>query len=92
MERSKSEWAKYWSDLGFSVIPVNYVKPDGSCSCSRGQDCESPGKHPAPPRWKKYQERKAEADTLEMWFDGQYRDYNIGVVTGKVRTMYLWSM
>ena len=84
MERSKIEWAKYWSDLGFSVIPVHYVKPDGSCSCSRGADCESPGKHPAPARWKKYQERKADADTLEMWFGGQYKDYNIGVVTGKV--------
>ena len=81
---TKLDWALWWAEQGFSVVPVHYVKPDGSCSCSQGKDCSSPGKHPAPSRWTRYQKVCADADTLTCWFDGQYRDYNIGVVTGKV--------
>lgn len=81
---TKFEWAKYWYDLGFSVVPVHYVKPDGSCSCPLGKNCPSPGKHPAPSRWKNYQDKRADIDTLEMWFDGRFRDYNMGVVTGSI--------
>ena len=84
MEKTKTEWAKFWADKGFSVVPVHYVKPDGSCSCSQGAACPSPWKHPAPSRWKKYQEAKADEHTLEMWFDGRFKDYNLGVVTGKI--------
>ena len=83
-EKTKTEWAKFWSGMGFSVVPVHYVKKDGSCSCRMGKDCPSPGKHPAPNRWKAYQERKADEHTLEMWFDGRFKDYNLGVVTGKI--------
>jgi len=82
-EQSKTEWAKFWFEKGFSVIPVHYVK-DGVCSCKMGKDCPSPGKHPAPSRWKMYQEKKADTHTLEMWFDGRFADYNLGVVTGKI--------
>lgn len=81
---TKLDWALMWAAHGFSVVPVHYVKPDGSCSCSQGKDCTSPGKHPAPSRWLRYQKVRADTDTLTCWFDGQYRDYNIGVVTGKV--------
>ena len=31
---NKVKWAKHWHDRGFSVVPVHYVKTDGSCSCS----------------------------------------------------------
>lgn len=81
---NKLQWAKFWADKGFSVVPVHYVKDDGSCSCSRGSECESPGKHPAPSRWKKYQEERADVDQLEMWFEGRFKDHNIGVVTGAI--------
>lgn len=81
---TKLDWANWWSKLGFSVVPVHYVKPDGSCSCSQGHNCASPGKHPAPKSWAVFQEKCADEYTLEMWFNGRYKDYNIGVVTGKV--------
>ena len=82
--KSKLDWAKWWHGQGFSVVPVHYVKEDGSCSCSQGHNCPSPGKHPAPNRWVVFQERCADVHTLEMWFNGRYKNYNIGVVTGKV--------
>lgn len=36
--------AKYAS-LGWGVIPLHWIRDDGSCSCGR-VDCESEGKHP----------------------------------------------
>lgn len=78
------EYARWWYDKGFSVVPVHYVKPDGSCSCNAGKDCASPGKHPAGGRWQKYQNERADLDTLELWFDGRFKKYNLGVVTGSV--------
>lgn len=81
---TKLDWAKFWSNKGFSVVPVHYVRSDGSCSCSQGHDCPSPGKHPAPKSWSVFQEKCADEYTLEMWFNGRYKDYNLGVVTGKV--------
>ena len=81
---TKLDWAKFWSNKGFSVVPVHYVKSDGSCSCSQGHDCPSPGKHPAPKSWSVFQEKCADEYTLEMWFNGRYKDFNLGVVTGKV--------
>jgi hypothetical protein len=80
----KLRWAKFWADKGFSVVPVHFVKKDGSCSCSAGAGCDSPGKHPAPSRWKRYQEKRADGDQLEMWFEGRFKDYNLGVVTGSI--------
>jgi len=82
--QTKLEWAKWWHNKGFSVVPVHHVLEDGSCSCSQGKNCPSPGKHPAPNRWAVFQEKCADEHTLEMWFDGRYKDFNIGVVTGKV--------
>ena len=84
VDKSKTDWAHYWHGLGFSVVPVHYVLPDGSCSCAAGKDCPSPGKHPAPDRWKRYQNKRADKDTLEIWFDGRFKNYNLGVVTGKI--------
>jgi len=81
---TRLDWALWWAAKGFSVVPVHYVKPDGSCSCSQGKDCPSPGKHPAPSRWKHYQTQRADEDTLTIWFDGRFKDYNIGVVTGEI--------
>lgn len=81
---NKVEWAKYWAARGFSVVPVHYVKPNGECSCSRGAECESKGKHPATPSWTKWQKQRADDDQLEMWFEGRFEPYNLGVVTGKV--------
>lgn len=81
---SKLDWALWWAGHGFSCVPVHYVKPDGSCSCNQGKDCPSPGKHPAANRWKHYQNVRADEDTLTIWFDGRFKDYNLGVVTGSV--------
>ena len=82
--KTKLQYAMEWHKQGFSVIPVHYVKDDGSCSCN--QDCGSPGKHPALRTWTQYQVKRASEITLISWFEpeGRYEDYNLGVVTGAV--------
>lgn len=81
---NKLRHAIKYLDQGFSVVPVHYVLPDGSCSCSAGAACHSPGKHPASSGWKTFQTKLPDRGTLELWFDGRMRDHNIGIVTGKV--------
>ena len=81
--RTLYEWALHYHQLGFSVIPVHYIKPDGACSCRAGLQCESPGKHPAL-RWERYSKERADADQLAVWFDGSFHAFNIGIVTGSV--------
>jgi hypothetical protein len=76
------EWAKYWADMGFSVVPVHTIK-NGACSCFKGKECKSMGKHPALD-WTQYQKKKADSKQIKEWFTGQYKGYNIGVVTGKI--------
>lgn len=39
------EWALFWAEQGIPVFPVHSVF-DGICSCSKGSECTSPGKHP----------------------------------------------
>ena len=80
----KLRHAIQYLEQGFSVVPVHYVKADGSCSCSAGAACHSPGKHPAASSWKTFQTKLPDKGTLELWFDGRMRDYNLGIVTGKV--------
>jgi len=81
--KTKTEWAYYWYDRGFSVVPVHYNTENG-CSCAAGADCASPGKHPAPSSWMKYQSKRADKETLEFWFGGRFANHNIGVVTGTI--------
>ena len=81
---AKLDWAFWWYDLGFSVIPVHYPV-DGGCSC-RNPECSSPGKHPALRSWNKYQKKRPTRENLESWFeiDGPYERHNLGVITGSV--------
>jgi putative DNA primase/helicase len=78
----------YASDLHFAVIPVRWVE-DGVCSCPKGAECASPGKHPVHDRWPDV----ATADPLEAahWWrpspQGIATEWwpraNIGIVTGR---------
>lgn len=70
---------------GFSLVPVHrpVVDRDGlvSCSCKRGSDCPSIGKHPIPPAWTDVASRKP--DSVKAWWKA-LKSPNAGVVTGKV--------
>jgi len=79
----------YARDLRFAVIPVRWME-NGACSCPRGIECPSPGKHPVHEHWPD----TATADPLEVahWWrpvppDANPSEWwpkaNIGIVTGR---------
>jgi putative DNA primase/helicase len=45
--KAAAEYAGY----GWRVIPVRWITDDGDCSCDRGPNCQSPGKHPVHDAW-----------------------------------------
>lgn len=71
---------EYADLLGWSVLPVHTILPDGTCSCRRatctGKDR---GKHPEPTAW----QRVATSDLRQVlqWFSANPR--NLGIHTGK---------
>lgn len=73
------EEGKRLLDSGFQLIPLHGITLNGECTCSKGKDCGSTGKHPRERDWanntiKTMQELKA-ART-------KYPFLNIGIVTG----------
>jgi len=85
----------YARDQKFAVIPVRWIEPDGSCSCHRGAECPSPGKHPVHDEWPSH----ATTDPLEVahWWrpapDGLATEWwpkaNIGIVTGRKSNVWV---
>jgi len=81
--QSLLDYARYYSAQGFSVIPVYTVDELGVCSCRKREQCHSAGKHPAL-NWQKFTQKRADDDTLRVWFDGMDHSHNIGLVTGSI--------
>ncbi len=43
--------AEAYAALGFPVVPMHAARPDGGCTCPKGQGCGDPGKHPCLAGW-----------------------------------------
>lgn len=80
MTTSFFESAKTLIDMGFSVFPVHGIQENGVCACDKGQDCNSPGKHPILNSWQTM--ATVDPDTLRKWAK-KHPTANVGVVTGK---------
>lgn len=65
------------AERGLHVIPV-WRSISGRCTCPRGAECISPGKHPAIDSWQTA--ASTELTILRDWFAGDR--HNIGVVCG----------
>jgi hypothetical protein len=80
---------------GFRVIPLHHVK-SGACTCSRGAECPSAGKHPTESDWTTAGEDPARDD--RPWREiepvgGVPDDWrpnaNLGIVTGEVSGIFV---
>jgi putative DNA primase/helicase len=69
--------AKYAS-LGYAIIPVHWIREDGSCSCG-DWSCSKPGKHPIGKHGASDPITDAEAAT-QQWEELPHA--NIGIVGG----------
>lgn len=76
------EHAQNYAVRGWRVLPLHWIKEDGSCSCGK-RSCESPGKHPIA-QLAKFGSRSASNNvaTVGDWW-GVMPKANVGIATGK---------
>jgi putative DNA primase/helicase len=72
--------AIHYMELGWRIIPLHRVGPDGTCSCRFGKGCKTPGKHPLDLKWSGAAPMSA-PDIYATW--DMDRPPNIGIVTGE---------
>jgi putative DNA primase/helicase len=76
--------ARYYArSRGWPVFPVHFIN-DGECSCGRGDECHSPGKHPMTANG--FKDASTDLDQIEEWW-GEHPEANIGVATGNGLTV-----
>ena len=71
--------ATKYAAIGWHIIRVSGIRPDGTCACYLGAECSTPGKHPLDRNW---QERGTTSeDEIASWFLAG-DEPNIGLVLG----------
>lgn len=63
---------------GWRVTPCHFVQ-DGRCSCDKGSNCKSAGKHPRPVAWQKA--ATTDEDVIAAWWK-RWPLANVGIVWG----------
>jgi hypothetical protein len=72
-----------YAKRGWPVLPLHTIR-NGVCTCSKGKDCGTPGKHP---RWVKdtlehgVKDATTDPDIIRSWWE-KYPDSNVGIATG----------
>lgn len=62
---------------GYFLVPVHAVGPDGqTCTCAKGRNCPSPGKHPIQDGWTDPKKSREAFDELEA----KGRRFNAGIL------------
>lgn len=72
------KWAAQYAGLGWHVVPC-YGAEGKTCSCFKGDQCATPGKHPVGKGWDK--SASVDEEVLAEWFDGD-ENRNVGVLLG----------
>lgn len=76
--------ALFYAKIGWLVLPLHSINEKGVCNCSKGINCENPGKHP---RWHHIyipdglKSATDDMDTIRKWWE-LWPDSNIGIATG----------
>jgi putative DNA primase/helicase len=72
--------ALWYANRGASILPF-HTAPDGGCSCRKGADCESSGRHPRTEHG--YKDPTTDHAQIAKWWR-KWPDANVGMATGKV--------
>jgi putative DNA primase/helicase len=78
MSDPMKEAALEYAARGWHVFPLHTIT-DGTCTCTRGDQCESPGKHPRTPRG--LDDATSSTDDVDYFWD-KHPSSNIGIVCG----------
>jgi hypothetical protein len=73
------EYALAYASAGWKVIPLQWVREDGSCSCGKADCSTSRGKHPLTAHGKK--DGSTDAAVITGWWT-RWPNANVGIVTG----------
>ncbi len=85
---SIENWALKYRKRGWSVIPIHSVF-NGHCTCGMAhRNNNSAGKHPVI-YWEKYAKTKASLNEIRDWYESEYIDSNVGIVTGKISNLVI---
>ena len=71
--------AERYAGDGWHVLPVHGIV-DSQCTCKRGQNCPSPGKHPRIRGWQN--QATTDVAKIRRWWK-KWPHANIGIVAGK---------
>jgi hypothetical protein len=78
MDITKLDYVSHYRNQGLTPIPIHDLV-SGVCSCDKGTECDSGGKHP---RTKRKTAIDATMPDWERWLKA-WPDMNIGILTGK---------
>lgn len=90
MNHNKIETALHYASLGWAVLPINHMTPQGQCYCGKPLDApkHSPGKHPyAPFAPNGLHSASSDSATISKWFSSM--PFNIGIATGTISGIWV---
>lgn len=77
---ARQELALGYAKAGYTVFPVHEVDIRGVCTCRKGAECGSPGKHPRIDGG--FKGATSDEATVRRWWS-QWPNANIGIATGR---------
>lgn len=77
--RRAYNWALQVAARGIAVVPLFPVDTHGTCTCPKGADCGSPGKHPMTPSG--LTDGSTDEQRIRFW-NAELGDTNWGLITG----------
>lgn len=83
MPTQRPDW-EFFEGLGLRAFPSIGVTGDGTCRCSSGVGCSSPGKHP---KYRGWWDSAGTAQAYGQWRDGD----NMAVATGRGVAVLDWD-
>ncbi len=80
MKVTMMDAALKYAEANIPVMPLHWICEDGSCSCKKGQQCDSKGKHPLYTGW--YKNSTSDIEQIRKWWT-KTTNANIGIPTGE---------
>ena len=78
---SLKQQALSYAKRGWKVLPLHFITNNGICSCQKGANCKSAGKHPMLQHGLK--DASSDPADINKWWD-RWEYSNIGIVTGDI--------
>ena len=75
-----------YARLGWAVLPMASVDENGLCRCTKGEDCQSSGKHPLV-KWSHISKPASEEQIVNWWSKSPHA--GLGILTGGISGIFV---